>query len=96
MEDEGSETIMTADTQQQSGEGTLIDIQQIDEVTPMIQVEAPQHTHHGSRRRMSAEHVRRIRQHHRRERFLFKLDMILLMVVCACGAGVIFALQSLQ
>lgn len=83
-----------AEDQQQPGEGVLIDIKQINETTPMIQVETPR-SHHGHRR-MSVEHMRKIHHRHRRERFLFKLDMILLMVVCICGAGVIFALQSLQ
>ncbi|MBW3095006.1 hypothetical protein KIH75_06600 [Bifidobacterium sp. 64T4] len=83
-----------AEDQQQSGENIAIDIHEINEATPVIQVETPQsRTGH---RRMSAEHMRKIHHRHRRERFLFKLDMILLMIVCICGAGVIFALQSLQ
>lgn len=76
-------------------ENILIDFHQIDETAPLTAVEAPQHRlHKGSR--MSAEHVHAIRRRHRRDRFLFKLDMVLLIIVCLCGAGVILELQALQ
>lgn len=45
---------------------------------------------------MSAQHVEEIRRRHRRERFLVKLDLILLIVVCASAGGILSGLQFLQ
>lgn len=73
---------------------SIIDLEAIDESVPLTAVEAPKEHHHG--KRMSKEHIQRIRRRHRRERFLFRLDMILLIIVCLGGAGTLLALQALQ
>ena len=76
-------------------ENTLIDFRHLNETVPLTEVATPQHRHHKGNR-MSSEHVHRIRRRHRRDRFLFKLDMVLLIIVCLCGAGIILELQSRQ
>lgn len=80
---------------QQISENDLIDLQQIDESTTVIEVEGPQESHHRCAP-MSAQHVEEIRRRHRRERFLVKLDLILLIVVCASAGGILSGLQFLQ
>ncbi|NMM96392.1 hypothetical protein G1C98_1128 [Bifidobacterium sp. DSM 109960] len=79
----------------QTGENTLIDLHQIDESTSLIEVEEPQESRHRGGH-LSAEHMERIHRRHRRERFLIKLDLALLIVVCACAGGILFGLQFLQ
>lgn len=76
-------------------ENALIDLRQIDESTPVIEVEGPQESHHRGAP-VSAQHVEKIRHRHRFERFLAKLDLILLIVVCVGAGGALFGLQFLQ
>ncbi len=76
-------------------ENALIDLQQIDESTSLIEVEGPQESHHRGAP-MSAQHIKEIRRRHRRERFLVKLDLILLIIVCVGVGGILFGLQFLQ
>lgn len=73
---------------------TLIDIETIDKAVPLVSVEAPERRRHG--RRLSKEHIERIERRHRRERFLFRLDMVLLIIVCMGGAATLIGLQALQ
>lgn len=72
----------------------IISIDAIDEAVPLIAVEGPQRRRHG--RRLSKEHIERIERRHRRERFLFRLDMVLLVIVCLGGAATLLGLQALQ
>lgn len=73
---------------------SVIDINEIDESVPLTVVEAPKKRHHG--KRMSKTHIQRIRRRHHRERFLFRLNMILLAVICLGGAGTLITLQALR
>lgn len=45
---------------------------------------------------MSKEHIARIKRRHHRERFLIKLDLALLAIVCLGGAAILIGLQALQ
>lgn len=73
---------------------SVIDLDAIDEAVPLFAVEGPQRRRHGHR--LSREHIERIERRHRRERFLFRLDMVLLIIVCLGGAAVAIGLQALQ
>lgn len=45
---------------------------------------------------MSKEHIAHIKRRHHRERFLIKLDLALLAIVCLGGAAILIGLQALQ
>lgn len=80
---------------QKHAQQQVIDMNAIDKEVPVIAVEGKaERRHHGQR--LSKEHIERIKRRHRRERFLFRLDMVLLIIVCMGGAAAMIGLQALQ
>lgn len=75
---------------------SVIDINEIDQEVPLIQIQGPARHRRHSGRKMSKEHIAHIKRRHHRERFLIKLDLALLAIVCLGGAAILIGLQALQ
>ncbi|TPF93377.1 hypothetical protein [Bifidobacterium sp. UTBIF-78] len=90
----GHQLPQTRDTPKGDQDAT-IDINEIDHDVPLIEVQGARHRTHTNRR-MSKEHIERIKRRHRRERLLVRLDLALFAVVCLGGAVILIGLQALQ